>query len=149
VQADCRGIEDRLLRLRPDAVHGAQATFLRSPMQILQCPDAERLVQRACALCTDPRDLQQLGDGRRQLGAQLVQQDAVSGTHDFADLACKIGTDPRQRIEVRAAVDHGLDVRSEFAQHVRRIAVGTHAEAVGALHLEQIGDLLKEPCDVG
>ena len=72
-------LEDVLLGLCAEAGQRADASVLRSPVQLFDGLDIQVVVQRLDPLRPQPGDLQQLGDRGRQLAAQALQQAAMAG----------------------------------------------------------------------
>ena len=144
-----RRLEDRLLGLRPEAGDRLHPPLRRGLMQFFDRVDTELMVQRPHALGTEARHLQQLGDRRRQLLAQPLEQPAAAGVDDLGDARGEVGADAGQPVEIGALGDHRLHAAPHVADRARRVAIGADAKRIGAFDLEQVGDFAEDRGDFG
>jgi hypothetical protein len=106
-------------------------------------------VQQTNALRSQTGELEQFGDGRRHLAMQPIEKAAGAGGANFADLAFKVGADPRQFRQGIAPVEQRIQFPSVVPHRARGVVVGADAKRVIAADLEQVGDLLENNGDVG
>ncbi len=84
----------------------ADAAGARGARQFIRIADVQLLVECADALRSQPRDLQEFRDRRRQLPAQPVQRPAVTARDDLGDLGGQVFADSGQLGEVIALCHH-------------------------------------------
>ncbi len=142
-------LQDVELGLFAEAGQGADAAVARRPVQLLDGLHLEVVVQRLDPLRPQAGNLQQFGDRRRQFAPQAVEQAAVAGVDDFADLGGEVVADAGQPRQVLALFQQRARLLRQFAQRARGIAVGADAERIGALDFEPVGDFLEDGGDVG
>ncbi len=111
-------------------------------------------------------DLELLEDGLHPLGSQaryrgdvgkrlgraagdLVQQLEMAGLDQLGDLAGQILADARQLAQILSRRDHGGGGARKVLDRPRGVAVGAHAERVGALDLQQIRQTVEGRGDLG
>jgi len=67
----------------------------------------------------------------------------MPATGYYGDLAREVLADAGQLVEVLTGGHHVGHIARQFADQPRRLAVGAHAERIGALDVEQIGNLVE------
>ena len=143
------GVEDLLLGLGAEARQVADAAVLGRLHQLLERLDVEVVPQGAYTLRSQAGNAQQRGYGGRHLLALPFQELAFAGAHDLVDLLGEILADAGNVGECGALLDQGHEVRPQLADRARRVAIGAYAERVGALDVEQVGDLVEDGADGG
>ena len=127
----------------------AQLAGLRRGRELVDRVDAEFFVQQVHALGAEARQRQQGRDPGRHLALQLVKHRQMLAARDDGDLVGEVPADARQLIKVLALGQHVGDVARQLADQPRRPPVGAHPERVGALDVEQIGNLVELAGDLG
>src|SRR5690606_35549415 len=139
--------QQALRLLRAEALDAREPSGADRLLELLERRDAQRLVQlrngaRAHAL--QPQDVEQ-PDGHR-CGELLVRAAATRQrqlTNTRGDVLPDPGDGPQPGL-----VEVG-DTRRRVAHRLRRIAIGTDAERVGTLDLEQVGNLAQDAGNAG
>ena len=142
-------IGDLRLARRPEPLQLADAALLGRPEQLRQRLDLEIAIERLDALRPEPGHAQELGHAGRQLLAQALEQLAGPGPAISPILAVRsspipgsLGSGLPPPIAPPRSSDQVLD-------RPRRVAIGAHAKRVRLLDLEEIGDLVEHPRDIG
>ena len=141
--------EEVLLGLLAEPCERADPALLRRLVQLRQRVDSEVVIKRLDALRSQAGYVQQFGDPGGQLLLEPLEQPAGSRLDDLADLAGEVFTDPGQLRQRLAGLERRRDVEPQVAYGPRRVAIGADAERIGLLDLEEIGDVLEHPGDVG
>ena len=108
---------------------------------------AELGVELADRLRTEPRDLEHLDEGRRDLRPQLVVDGHVAGRDELADLVADGLADARDRRRVARPIRRH-EVDRAAPDRVGRAVVGDGLEHELALELEHVADLVEDPGEV-
>ena len=143
------GAQHPRLGTRPDARHLAQPARLRRGLQLRDAVDAERLLQKVHPLRPQPRQAQQFRDAGRHLACKLVEQRQMPALRDHPDLVGEIAPDARQVVEILARREHVRDRARQPLDQPRRAAIGADTERIGALDVEEVGDLVELLGDLG
>lgn len=101
----------------------------------------------ARALGAQARNLEHLDETLRCLRGQLLQERQRAGFEDRADLASEVAADARQLVQPSRR-RKGRRRNRKRPHCARCSSVGTHAELILALDLEQVRDLLEDARDV-
>jgi len=141
-------LQDVLLGLFAEAVQSADAAVLCGAPQLFDGLHIEIMVQRLDPFRSEAWNLQQFGYRRGELLTQALQQAAMSGGDDLADLAGEVGADAGQAGQVVAALHQYARLLRQVAQDARSIAIGADAERIRRLDLQQVGDLFENNGDV-
>ena len=142
-------IGDLGLPRRPEPVQRADASLLGRLEKLRERVDLEVVVERLDALRPEPGHAQQLGHAGRHLLAQALEQAAGPRRGDFADLRRQILPDPGELGQRLAARDRRSEVERQVLDRPRPVAIGAHPKRVRLLDLEEIGDLVEHPPDIG
>ena len=140
-------LEDRLLGPGGEALHGAQPAGLGRRAELVQCVDAELVVDEPDRARPHARQLEHLHEGRWDLGPEAVVEAEAAGRDDLGDLVgdrLADAGDPRPR---PAAVRLG-DVDRAVGDGVGRPVIGHGLEDELALDLEHVADLVEDPGEV-
>jgi hypothetical protein len=116
--------------------------------QLVEAGDVELVVELAHGLCPEPRDSGDLDQRGGELRLQLRGGGDLAGLDERDDLLLERVADPGQARGL--AGDREIANRDRaLADHPRRLLVGDHAEAVGAIELVEDPELDQGVGDLG
>jgi hypothetical protein len=149
-----RGVvfDQRLLELRlglqPEAAQLLDLPRLDGRAQRVEGVDAELVEQLAGALGTEPRQVHDLDQPRRELAAQLHERRDVASLVERAQLLLERLADARHGRHAPLA-RHRDDRHGRLAHRLGRVAVGDHPVGDGAVELVEIAQLVEGGGDLG
>ena len=144
----CRDpVEDQLFCFGRQALQAAQGASLGRQPEILERLDAELLVDLANRLRTEPRDLEHLDEGRRDLRPELVVETHRASRDELRDLVADRLTDTGYLGPTARAV-RGDEVDWAPPDRVGGPVVGDGLEDQLALDLEHVADVVEDPRQV-
>ena len=141
---------DLLLHLGAEALELPHAAGVERLGEIGAGLHLELLVEQLHPLGAEPRDPQQVEQARGELGGELAVEFQRARADDLGDLLGQVLPDPGDLGQVfRARPDQVGEGLGEVPNRAGGVAVGAHPERVGVLDLEEVGDLVEQPGDVG
>ena len=140
--------QDRLLELRAEAAHVAQALGLRGLLEGGERVDAQLVEEAAGALGPEAGQVRHVEEPGRELAAQALERGDVPRLEQRLELLLQRAPDPRE-LGHGPGARHGRHGPRRLAHRLSRVPVGQDPVHDGAVELVEVGKLVEERGDRG